>query len=122
MFLRLVDLDARTGLHIFKAAPAETAVMCKRLHTVVDIACPSYIGKAALNQRLDHADDLRHGIGDTRKDIGTAYIEGVHRLEIRRDVTVGNLLPCHPLAVRGVDDLVIHIRKVLNVADAIALA
>ena len=96
--------------------------MRKLLHTIVHISCRCRIGIAARNQRLDHTDDVLHCFGDAREHVGAVHVQRVHRGEIRIDVTVGDLFPRHTLAVCGIDDLVVHIGKVLNVTHAIAFA
>ena len=88
MMLRLVDLDARTCLHVVKTASAEASVRSKCLDAVVDVARLRNIGIAALDQRLDHADDVVHRLGDARKYIGTMHIQRIHRREVGGDIAV----------------------------------
>ena len=119
---RLVDFDPRPRLHIVQAASAQLAVTRELLHAVIDVALRRRIGITARDQGLNHADDVLHRLGDAREHIGTAHIERIHRPEIRGDIAIGDLLPRHALTVRRVDDFIVYIRKVLNVAHTIALA
>ena len=121
MMLRLVDLDARTCLHVIKTASAEASVRSKCLNAVVDVACLRNVGIAALDQRLDHVDDVVHRLGDARKYISTMHIQRIHRRKVGGDIAVRDLLPRHALAVRRIDDLIVHVGEVLDVAHAIAL-
>ena len=119
MMLARIDFNARPGFHILKIAPAELAITCKFLHAVKDIAVDD-ISEPLVNEILDHSDDFRHCLTDTRIYIRMADIQGIHGLKVRFDVAVRDILPGHTLFIGRSDDLIIYIREVLDVMDAIA--
>ena len=121
MVLGRVDLDARTGLHVVEAAAAELAVMREFLDAVVDVAVVDDVGVALIDELLYHCDDLRHRLADARVDVSMADVQCIHRLEVRLDVAVRDVLPGHALFVGRIDDLVVDIREVLDVVDLVAL-
>ena len=78
MMLALVNLDARTRLHVLELAAAELAVAVEFLDAVKDIAVIERVGVALVDEFLHHLDDVGHRLTHARIAVGTAHVERVH--------------------------------------------
>ena len=74
-----------------------------------------------LDQRPDHIDNFLHVARNSRIEVHPANIQAIHHFEIRLDIPVGQFIPGNSRFRRSVDNLVIHIRKVLDMSHRQAL-
>jgi hypothetical protein len=114
------DLDARPGLHVVDLTAGEFAVFRVPGDAEVDIPVLSQIGKALVNQALDHGLDPVHGLGGARVGCGGQDVQVRQVLAVGLDIGFGQYLRVHALLVGAVDYLVIHIREVHHVAHLVA--
>ena len=121
MMLAGINFDAGTGLHIIQFTPAELAIASKFLNAVEHIPIIDCIGIALVHQLLYHRDDLRDCLADPRVHIGALHIQFIHGFEISLDIAPGNITPGNTLFISRIDDLIINIRKILDVVNLIAL-
>ena len=119
--LVLVFLDARAHHQIVDIAARDLAIGGIAAHGKVHIAVIGSIGVTLLDQGLDHADHGADLFGRTRANIGIEHVGGAHNA----DELVGKLA-CHlgssaTLLVGALDDLVVHVGKILREGHLIAL-
>src|SRR3989344_4327124 len=113
----LADLDPGPGAQVVHRLSGQGAVARELAHAVIHVAAFCPIGVAALEQRLDHAPDLRHVGGRARlvarfhdAQLCRVLVHGPDEARAeRRDVFV--VLP-HEL-----DDLVVNVGDVADVRD-----
>ena len=96
------------------------AVCCKILNAEIYIAV-HHISVTFLDQRPDHIDNFLHVARNSRIEVHPANIQAIHHFEIRLDIPVGQFIPGNSRFRRSVDNLVIHIRKVLDMSHRQAL-
>ena len=120
IFFAFVDFDASTRHHVRESALAEFAVIFIFLHAVKNIAVVEHVSKIFFNERLNHLDDIVHRFGDFRIKICAADVERVHAFEISRDIFFGNVFPCDAQFICSVDNFVVNVGEILNVANFIA--
>ena len=120
MTLAVIDFDARAGFHVIQTAAAQMAVCCKILNAEIYIAV-HHISVTFLDQRPDHIDNFLHVARYSRIEVHPANIQAIHHFEIRLDIPVGQFIPGNSRFRRSVDNLVIHIRKVLDMSHRQAL-
>ena len=118
--LAFVDADACARLHVVQGAAAELAVAREALHAVVDVAVER-IGIALLDELFDHGEHVRNMLRNARISVGATHVERVDRLEVFRDVVIGEFLPRLARLLCTADDLVVDVREVLHVAHGVAL-
>lgn len=58
-------------------------------------------------------DNIIHVFGNPRIYISTAYMKGIHNLEIGINITVGNRFPVRAFCIGFIDDFIIYICEVL---------
>ena len=121
----VIHFDPRTGQHILHFAPGKFPVIRKRGNIVVHVA-GKHIRVAFFNERLHHRNDVVHVIRHARILVHTPHAERIDYFEIPLDVAVGNHFPRRTFRIRFVDNLVVHVREILNerhlVADVLQIA
>ena len=110
--LLIIHFNAGPGQHIFDFPAGQSAVILESGNIIIHIAA-QYIGMALFNQGFHHMDNIIHMFRYPWIHIGPAYMERIHDLEIRIDVTVGNSLPVRAFRIGFIDNLIIHISKIL---------
>ena len=121
MFLALIHINAGTSLHILKLAAAQLAISGKFLHAVEHIPIIHSISIALVHELLHHGDNIGNGFADARINIGAFDIERIHSLEIGINVAAGNVAPLYAFFIGGADNLVIHIREILDITHLVTL-
>ena len=81
------------------------------------VAVENFIRKAFGDQRLNHIDDIRHRIRNSRINVRALDVQTVHHIKIRLDISIGNLAPRNFFVIGGGDYLVVNVGEVLNVFD-----
>ena len=99
--------------------------MLKSRNIIINIIS-QYIGMALINQPLHHVNDILHMIRHTGIHIRPPHMHGVHHLEISINIPVGNRFPVRPLGICLIDNLIVHISKILHklyfIADMLQIA
>ena len=99
--------------HIIQVTAGKAAVTREFFHTVIHIAV-HHIGESVVNQCLDRIDNVRNMAGYPGINLHTTDIQLIHHLKIRFDVTAADITPLYTLRIRCIDDLVIHVSKILH--------
>ena len=120
VFLGLFHFHARAGLHVIELTVVELAVALETTHTVVDITVAGRVGKALVDQRLGHRDDIadvrgRPWLAIRPQDTQTPLVF-VHRL----DHALGQRLEGFAILIGSLEDLVVDIGNVAHIGDVIA--
>ena len=114
-----VHLDPRARHHIVKIAPAELSVIFEGFDAVIDVAF-QFISEAFVHKPLHHFDNLRYRLRNPRVDVGATDIQLVHHAKICVNILIRNVFPCDAALVRRADNLVVHVREILDIAHLIA--
>ena len=115
----VVHFDAGAGHHIPQFAARQHAVPWEFFHRVVDIALDG-IGQAVVHQGLHGTDNIGNMLGHAGIDLDTAYIQLVHDFKIGFDIAAADVAPLHAFFVGRLDNLIVHVRKILNMGHLIA--
>ena len=118
--LFIVDINTRTGHHIFQLAAGKFAVAVEFFYAVINIAV-HFVGKALVDKGLHYLDDFRHMLGNTRVNMRTADIQHIHFLKVNINIAVADVAPFYAFFISGVNDFIVNIGKVLHVQHIIAL-
>ena len=118
MLFTLVHLNPGAGLHPVQGAVAQLPVVIALCDSEEDVAA-GRIGVVLVHQGLDRIDDWRHLLGRHGIDVGPLDVEGVHATEKVVDVPVHQLLGGYAFFLGLLDNLVVHVGEVLNVAHRI---
>ena len=111
-------LDARAGDHLVAAAAGEPPVTGVGGDREQHVAFGD-IGVAAGDQALDHRDHLRDMLGRPRLDIGRQAAQCGHVVVKRGDGAFGQRGDRLAILAGGVDDLVVDIGDVADIADVV---
>src|SRR3972149_3765902 len=109
-------LDAGAREHGIEVAGGQLAVVRLAPHTEVDVAV-GLVGVAALDEALDHLDDGGDLVGGAGVDVRLLDVERRHVLEELLDVLLRHLVDGEPFGAGAVEDVVLDIGEVLDVAD-----
>ena len=112
--LVFVLLDARAHHQVVDIATRDLAIGGVAAHGKVHVAVIGGVGMALLDQGLDHADHGTDLFGRAGANIGIEHVGGAHNA----DELVGKLA-CHlgssaTLLVGALDDLIVHVGKILR--------
>ncbi|BAF58477.1 hypothetical protein PTH_0297 [Pelotomaculum thermopropionicum SI] len=118
--LARIHLDPGPGLHVFQGAAGKLAVPGKLAHLEVNVAV-HHIGRALFHQFIHHFNDVGDVLRHQWVPVRPAHVQGVRIFKIFADVPAGKRKGVIPLLLRPVDDLVVHVGKVLDEQDLIAL-
>ena len=116
----LVNLYSGSCLHILQLAAAKLAVFRELLHTEVHIPF-QLIGIAIVYQLLHHSNNIRNMLRNLWIKVCSLHIQLVHSLKIALNITLADNGAIHPLGISSLDNLVIHISKILNMLNLKAL-
>ena len=119
IFFAVVHFDTSSGHHIVQGTMAQFPVVFKTLNTIIYIAV-QLVGMAVFNQFGNHGYNIIHMFRYARIFIGTLNVELIHDFKVRSDISIGNCIPRYFFPVGGIDNLIIHIRKILNMRNGIA--
>ena len=119
VLLALVDLDPRASDQVVERAVRELAVVVVAEDAEVDVAVDD-VGVALLDQPGDQLDDLVELAGREGVDGRAHDVELAHRLEVLVDVAGWQLAGILAQLSGAVDDLVVDVGEVLDVADVVA--
>ena len=108
-------LDAGAGQHFVRVAARELAVVLVAAHREQHVAL-GRVGVAAVDQVLDHRDDLRDVRGGLRFDIRRDHAQRSHVLAVGSGETVGDGRDRHSLLLRRGVDLVVNVGDVASIA------
>ena len=111
--LFIIHFNTGTSQHIFNLSARQFTIMFKGGNIVIYISA-QYIGMMSVNQSLYHFNDIIHMFRNAWIDICTAHMESIHDIEISINVAVGNGLPVAAFSIGFVDNLIIHVGKILN--------
>ena len=117
--LSLVYLYTGTSLHILQLPTAKLAVLREFLHAEVHIPL-QLVGIALVDELLHHVDDIRNMLRNLWIQVSPLYIQLVHGLKIAGNVTLADNGCLYSLGIGSLDDLIVHIGKVLNMLYLIA--
>ena len=106
--------------HLVGALLAESPVLRVALHGEVDVAVARSIGVAAFGKLLDERDHLRNVSGRAGLDIGKRDAHEIQGGVEGVGVSGDDLLPGDALPGSAVDDLVLDVGDVLDVAHGVA--
>ena len=102
---------ALTLVHVVHVAVREGAVLGQRAHAEVDVAL-GLVGMAALDQRLDQLDDLRHHLRRLGLEVRAPEPEAPGVLEVGRRHLRGELVRGPARRARRIVDLVVDVGDV----------
>ncbi len=117
--LELPGRHPLAGSQIVQVAARELRVLGPARHLEVHVPAGG-VGDPGIEERLDEREDLGDDLGHPRRDVrrNQAELRGV--LLEGLDVAVGQGRRVLPRLARGVDDLVVDVRVVPDVRDAVA--
>ena len=121
MFLALVHINAGTSLHVLKFAAAQLAITGKFFHAVEHIPIIHCIGITLVHELLHHGDNIGNGFADAGINVGAFDIERIHSLEIGINIAAGNVAPLYTFLIGRADNLVVHIREILDITHLVPL-
>ena len=116
----LVNLYSGSCLHILQLTTAKLAVFWEFLHAEVHIPF-QLIGIAIIYQLLHHSNNVRNMLRNLWIKVCSLHIQLVHSLKIALNITLTNNGAIYSLCISGLDNLVIHISKILNMLNLKAL-
>ena len=117
--LVLLEVARLLGDHVLELRARELAVAGPPLDTEVDVAL-GLVGQPAVDELCDQGDDLGNGLGRERLDLGPAKSERVRVLHVPASCLLGQLGARNSVACRGLVDLVVDVRDVLDQLDVVA--
>ena len=121
IFLALVHFHPRARFQIVQGPFGQFPIALKLPHAVIDVPFQN-VGQAFDDQVFDKADDLGNDLGDAGVMAGALDVQEGHLVEAVLDELFRHSRGRLAGLVRLVDDLVIHVGKVLDVLDLKTLA
>ena len=111
--------DAGADFQILDKVAGQQAVARELAGAVVNVTV-HFVGQALVDEPLHERDDLRHGLTHSGVNVCRGDVEFLNILKILVDILVRHVHGADMLFSRAVDDLVVHVRKVLHVLHLLA--
>ena len=119
ILLDLTYRDAGAALKIVDVLSRQFAVFRELASRIIDVAV-RLISVALVYQGLNELYDLRDVLRDLRMHVGLHNAQRLRVVEVLLDVFLGDFRSADALLLGPVDDLVIHVGKVLHELDLVA--
>ena len=120
VMLTILHSHTLTGIELVQRLARELAVAGKLAYSKVHIAIACLVSQAFVLQRTNHLEHLRHVFGGTRLKGGALNTQGVGVLVQGIDHAIGQAANGFAVFHGALDDLVVNVRDVAHIGDAIA--